>query len=334
FDVTVDQAGTYYVWARVAVHSKSYRTIWLAIDQAENYTNTTPSKQYYDSETPSFVWEKIATIENREEGESIRVDIKPRHGNSAMGILIDTFVVTADAAFKPTDTALLSVASINETEYASLETAIDAAPASSVIKLLKNVEAESIETEKYFTLDLNGYTLQVSSFGKYVNVVDNSTTKTGLLEVAADKCTLPPTNEQMPVYDSTKNGYVFATITDQNDGGTISEDSFKLIFRPSFGEGDTVKNTLLKNGGEAAGISIRIRLDWKVNNEAKSKFLTYGKYAEGAEYVDMIAEVYSLDKAFYINATGTNSFAGLKVTPYIESTTGVVKELTTFTINQ
>ena len=29
FDVTVDQAGTYYVWARVAVHSKSYRTIWF-----------------------------------------------------------------------------------------------------------------------------------------------------------------------------------------------------------------------------------------------------------------------------------------------------------------
>ena len=82
------------------------------------------------------------------------------------------------------------MASINETEYASLETAIDAAPASSVIKLLKNVEAESIETEKYFTLDLNGYTLQVSSFGKYVNVVDNSTTKTGLLEVAADKCVI------------------------------------------------------------------------------------------------------------------------------------------------
>ena len=201
-----------------------------------------------------------------------------------------------------------------------------------VIKLFNDIVSnENLVVSEGITLDLNGKALTASSmFNCGGNIVDNSDDKTGVLKVANENCVLSATNSQMPVYDSTKNGYVFVTIKDQNDGGTVLENSFKLIFRPSFGTDETAKNTLLANGGAAAGISIGIRLDWTVEDVAKSHALVYGKDAEG---VDMVATVYDQDMAFYINALGTAGFTNLKVTPYIESTTGVVWNGATISAN-
>ena len=208
----------------------------------------------------------------------------------------------------------------------TLQEAITAAESNAVIKLLKDVDlgTESVDSETYFTLDLNGYTLTTTSFGKYVNVVDNSEAKTGLLKIAANACTLPFTNEQIPVYDTVNGGYVFADTTKlkQAQSSDVGADPFEIIFRPSFG---VAKNGLLANGGTAAGISIKIRLNWTVDG--------VGDTQECIFVDDAVKDVYLNTKAFYIKAFGTESVTGLKITPYIESTTGVVYDLTTFYAN-
>ena len=330
YTFTAPKAGTYYVWLRAWAAAGSGDSIFIAVDNETNYTKNELKDANGNRNYDSYAWYKVKT--NALEAGEHTIKIYPRK----QYLLLDKLLITdenltsidANAYVTPRENDTSDpVASIGGTNYATWQEAIAAATAEDTITLLDNVETESINTETNFTLNLNGYTLKVSSFGKYVNVVDS--VGGGLLEVEADACTLPPTNEQVPVYDGTKNGYVFVTIKDQNDGGTISENSFKLIFRPSFGTDATAKNTLLANGGEAAEISIGLRLDWTVEGAPKSQLLVYGK---DADEVDMVAMVYSQDKAFYINALGLDNFDNLKVTPYIGSTTGVVWNGTTIEV--
>ena len=275
FDVTVDQAGTYYVWARVAVHSKSYRTIWLAIDQAENYTNTTPSKQYYDSETPSFVWEKIATIENREEGESISVAIKPRHGNSAMGTLFDTFVVTADASFVPTDAQPLPDVDPGDIEtkytvkfidYDGKELSLAQYDAGATIELPS--APIRVENENY-TYTFDGWKLYNDTTGQVEGeFLPNDATVTGTATYqAVYTATQKPVDTNTGSFATTNGSVMFeaedARINTENDVVRVEEITGTTTATTAFGQ-------------EAKAIQMRQRLQ-KINNVTVNE-LAYEDY--------------------------------------------------------
>ena len=206
---------------------------------------------------------------------------------------------------------------------------IAAAEAGSVITLRKDVDLgeAGIVPSTAITLDLNGNTLTASYFVAFegTNVVDNSEAKTGVLKVV--NSTFDKANTQIPVYNGV-DGYVFATVVHQEQRNSeAGENTFELIFRPSLGKGEVVNNTLLANGGDVAGITIGIRLEWTVDGETKSKDLVYGD--------DLVKEVYNNGKAFYIKALSTNNFDNLKITPLVQSqlNTGIVSNGTEFAAN-
>ena len=267
FDVTVDQAGSYYVWARVAVHSSSYTSIWLSTDQADYASTRVLEKDspLYNNDNrynPSFVWVKLATIEGKEIGESIHVDIKPRQGNAYYGVLFDTFVVTSNDT-TPTDTELLSVASINGTEYASLEAAITAATDEATITLLDNCELPYSGYDKAITYDLNGHTLTCDVFtGINATVVDSSNGNNGLLKIPQDKLVFDINNDNdgyIPVWDSESNGYRFSSVT-ISDIEYDSSDALVFAMRPAFDSSNIEK--LVAEGHETGKVRVGVRITW------------------------------------------------------------------------
>ena len=218
------------------------------------------------------------------------------------------------------------VAQIGETTYISLAEAITeaGAPATSEnaveIKMLANITLEAdVTTGNYIFLNLNGYTLDLSGstlsiYGLVSNngkVVDSSNGKTGLLKASSFVATAK--NGQMPVYNTEKGGYMFADIEHQElDKSDASTGTFKLVFKPYFG---AEINKLLKSGSVTTGVNIGIRLEWTdANDQAQSKELWYSDA--------MVQEVYTNNRAFYIEATGVGSFSNLKITPLVESKLG------------
>ena len=347
FDVTVDKAGTYYVWARVAVHNESYVKIWLSKDQG-NYVDTRvlpKNSELFNNDNrynPSFVWVKLATIEDKGVEDSIHVDIKPRQGNKYYGVIFDAFVVTSNDT-TPTDTELLSVASINGTEYASLEAAIDAAGVEDTIMLLNDVtSSEAIEiTSSGITLDLNGNTLDMGNNFLLFNgdVVDNSTNKAGRLKIATyaqgeveegkeeligtPKGKLAEDNSQMPVYIPDESAYMLASMTAQALTPTIDTDYFTSVSRPSFGDPHYNK---LQSGASAAKLQFILRLDWTKEG------IDY--YQEFSYSDDLVQNVYTNGKAFSVTVNGLTDYASsMKVSEYVKSDLGVVLKNNSFSMN-
>ena len=264
----------------------------------------------------------------------IRLDC---NGNTQQGITrgwnnISEIVVTKNEV-------VLNEAKIGSTYYETLQAAIaaagdlaESATEDVVITLLDDASEENLTIGEKITLDLNGNTLTAStlaSFGGYV--IDNSDDKDGLLKVAEDKVIFSTTtnNPQMPVYNGT-DGYVFADIVKQEQRNSDENaDIFELVFRPSLGTGTVVNNTLLASGGNAAKITIGIRLEGADANGTpfETKILVYDD--------TMIDTVYSEGKAFYIKASGVNSFKNVKITPFVQSqlNNSIVWNGTTFGAN-
>lgn len=220
-----------------------------------------------------------------------------------------------------------AVAQIEEATYTSLEAAVDAAKTATeaapvVIELLADTAlAKDVTIENYITLDLKGFTLNLSSYTLSIDslgkVVDNSESKTGLLMMAEGGKFYSST--QVPVYNTEKSGYVVADIVHQE--AKVSEDGadvFKLVFKPDFGE--TINN-LLKSGDEAANVSIEILVSWTGGSQT---FV----YTD-----DMVQDVYANSgKAFYINITNFANFANVTVTPLIVSSLGAECRGTTYSL--
>ncbi len=216
------------------------------------------------------------------------------------------------------------VAQIGDTTYATFTDAIVAANADVAaevkIELLANVTLGAdvtindniiLDLNKQ-TLDLNGSKLTIN--GSLVsnggNVVDNSRDKVGFLAVDSEKCIFAPKNSQIPVYDGS-TGYAFAEITHQQQTLDMEgDDVFKLIFRPYFGSSDI--NALLGANGNATGVNIGIRVTWTdTEGITQTKDLVYKD--------ELVKDVYTNNKAFYITATGVRSFRDLTITPLVKS---------------
>ena len=231
------------------------------------------------------------------------------------------------------------VAKVRDNTYNSLEEAIEAAgtPATSEesveIKMLADISLESDTTiADYIALNLNGYTLDLcghilSIYGvasNEGNVVDSSKDKTGLL--MAGSFVVSTTNTQMPVYDTNRDGYVFATMTEQvYRDGVVGEDPFKLFLKPDFG----AVNSLLASGSTAAKVDIGIHLEWTdASGVTQKKDLVYKDTDE------LFEQVYANSgKAFYLTATGVTKFEDLTITPLVKSELGTTWRGTKFKCN-
>ena len=221
-----------------------------------------------------------------------------------------------------------NVAQVGDTNYATLTDAITAANAevtsgtgNVVITLLADITLDDNVTigDKITlnlggkTLNLNGKTLDVYGLVSVGgNVVDNSDDRDGLLKLGNGNCSFSTTNSQVPVYNTTKGGYVFATMTEQvyrdSDPGA---DTFKLIFKPDFG----AVNELLANGSADAKVSIGINLEWTGANGTETQPLVYTN--------SMVKTVYgNSGKAFYIELTGFSNVDNLTITPIVKSELG------------
>ncbi len=227
--------------------------------------------------------------------------------------------------------ATTNVAQVGNTSYETLteaiagaNTAVTSGTTNVVITLLADIALEDgIEIGNKITLDLNGKTLNLNgktlTISSYLvsnggNVIDNSTLKTGLLKVDNLKCTFSSNNAQMPVYNGSTGGYVFADIEKQEyRRSEVCPNSFELIFKPYFG--DTI-NSLLTSGSDIAMVDIGIRVEWTdAEGNPQSKDLVYKN--------EVVQEVYSTSgKAFYITATGVSNFKNLTITPLVKSRLG------------
>ena len=209
----------------------------------------------------------------------------------------------------------------NGDKYTSLDAAITAANAGDTIKLLGTIDLGTgdIVPGKTITIDLTGYSLKAVAFSASgAKVVDNSATKTGRLEVDSQNCTFSKDNPQVPVYDTQKGGYAFATMKEQvHRVSEMSEDPFKLIFKPDFG----ALNQLLANNENDAEVSIEIKLEWTGASDPVT--LVYKN--------EMVQTVYSdSGKAFYIELTNFSNVDDLTITPMVMSELGTEWSKTEF----
>ncbi|MBR2037863.1 MAG: hypothetical protein IKA09_09090 [Lachnospiraceae bacterium] len=167
------------------------------------------------------------------------------------------------------------------------------------------------------TLNLNGQQLNISGYllSGQGNIVDNSTDKTGLLKVDSQKCTFSSDNAQVPIYNTAKEGFVFATVESQEYRvSEVYADTFEFVFLPYFGK---QINGLLAAGSDAAMVDIGIRVQWTdAEGNTQKKDLTYTDEVVKTVYDSKSTSV------FTIKAEGVSNFKHLTITPIVKSRLG------------
>ena len=118
FNVDVDVAGKYYIWARSAYYNQNNAYIWLSLNGGSDYARKTlrhgtASKIFadldMDRENPiTFEWIKIAEIEVTDVNKDIEVRIKPirvggdtEAAKEGYAAAVDSFIVTANSYYSP-----------------------------------------------------------------------------------------------------------------------------------------------------------------------------------------------------------------------------------------
>ena len=199
--------------------------------------------------------------------------------------------------------------------YISVADALNAAQSGDTVKLLQNVTESMVMITKGVTLDLNGKTLTASYLVAFKgnHVVDNSTAKTGILEISKDNISLDKTNAQMPVYIAEKGGYAFAAVKLQTQVKSQTDNRFELLFRPSFG---AALNSYFADGALDNDIEIIIRVTW---TDAEGKVNTRDfRFTE-----ELIKVAYGNGKSLKFVLTGIADFENVEVSMVVSSAMGV-----------
>ncbi|MBR4059019.1 MAG: discoidin domain-containing protein, partial [Lachnospiraceae bacterium] len=301
FDVTVDQAGTYYIWARVAVYGKSYTSIWSSIDQVD-YTKksllATSSNKFYGDNPASFVWVKLATIESKEVGDSIYVDFKPRQGKDEMGALIDAFVVTnTEYTVKFIDH---NGAELSSTQYFSGAT----------IELPDNpTRAE----DKDYTYDFVGWKLYNGATGQVEgDFLSSDATVTGNTTYqAVYNATKKPADTTNGSFATTNGSVMFeaedARINTENDPNATDYDAKNDVVRVEEIKGTTTATTAFGENAEAIQMRQRFRLYDADGNQLTIDSLDYSVYQSNLGF-DVTVDVDSTYHVWARVAISGNSY--------------------------
>ncbi|MBQ7800861.1 MAG: DUF4982 domain-containing protein [Oscillospiraceae bacterium] len=207
-----------------------------------------------------------------------------------------------------------------ETNYTTLEEALDAAAAGDTVRLLTDVTEGYVLVAPGVTLDLNGHALTASYAVGFdtAHIVDNA--GGGKLVTGAQNVVLDEENAMIPVYDGV--GYVFTKAgfairqdsAYEGEGIKINAMAYPVLM-------DVVE--LLKDGSEDNSLEIMIRLSWDTDE---------GTGSQEFKFTDaVVAEVYSsnggawnrYEKMFSMIVTGFGNIENLRANIMVVSGTNV-----------
>ncbi len=207
------------------------------------------------------------------------------------------------------------------TKYDTLQEAINGSNEDAIVKLYGDVVYDTeVQLTNSVTLDLNGKTINVSSFVAFSGskIVDTGATK-GLIKVENDNIIAGiTTSDAILVYNTVREGYEAAAVKKQ-DNFEIKEDGdgFVLIFRPSL-DNNTAYNEAIFGNGDSK-ISFEIYISDEDGNRIRT-FLFSDSF---------VKEAYGTGKALKLTVKGASKYAGqnLKVSYALNSDSGMICEM-------
>ena len=260
-----------------------------------------------------------------ENGESFQLKLQVRYDNGDGGIADSDAIINCLVDLSDLDGMDATVVHEDgtETKVLNLNKAVEEAQSGETIKLNANTETVMVMVPAGITLDLNGWTLTANYLAADfagAQVVDNSSLKTGKLQIQKGYANFNANNPQMPIW--TGDGFVFATMKMQaraveysNGGNTLS-----WTFRPSFG---TMFNApYFADGGLDNGITIGIRMTWDTV-DAEGNIL--GSATQDFVAADsLVATRYAGTGAFVLTVNGIRNAKNLKLCVMVSSDKNVV----------
>ena len=275
FDLSEFGAGTYEICYWVDPHESSLSPMTLTINNGSStlgegtvyWRNGEFGKATTDAKEQSIPggWVSLGEY-TLPEGHTASVDfVHPGDTDSSKGSHSArvTSILVIPKNNEETPGTGEGVASINGTEYASLEEAIEAATDDATITLLDNCELPDSGYDEAITYDLNGYTLTCDAFtGINATVVDSSNGNKGLLKIPQDKLVFDINNDNdgyIPVWDSESEGYRFSSVT-ISDIDYTSTDTLVFAMRPAFDSSNIEE--LVAAGHETGKVRVGVRITW------------------------------------------------------------------------
>ncbi len=219
---------------------------------------------------------------------------------------------------------IYSVAEINGQSFGSLQEALSAAVEGDTVKLLSNTSIQAVELLKGIELDLNGYTLTVTS---HVAAFDGNaiidSTGGGLLKIEKSYLMLQADNGYLPIWNGV-DGYTFADCAKLNQLTTnTSDDSLVYAFLPAIG---TASYELLAAGADISGVTMKVVVSWeKAGGTTGSITFTYADSLLEEFFNSYDSETGIFTQTFKLTLSGIAGKA-LTFQVYFESDTGVLLE--------
>jgi hypothetical protein len=215
------------------------------------------------------------------------------------------------------------VAKIGDTEYDSLQDALDAAQEGDSIKLFSDDEVDALILVKGITLDLNGYTVDVENYAAIYDgnhIVDS--VGGGLLK--GQRIMIDDGNKALPIWDAANGGYAMAKKPKFNEAEVNETNGVTYHFLPEL---TPAEYKLIAQGAEVSGVTMKVKVSWTKldaqGNEIPAAVTFTYTDALMKQFADNIEGDGTFGKNFKLSLTGTEGKT-LAFQVYFESDTGVI----------
>jgi len=203
----------------------------------------------------------------------------------------------------------------NKTYATIAEAMMDCAEGQTVV-LLKDTTETIVSIFDSMTLDLNGHALVASYVSGFGDIIDSSADNAGVLTVPANRIMIREDNTQVPIREG--NGYRFAEI--YKFEAAYREDLGKFGLRP-YVEADMLE--LLKQGSEATGVTIQVKITWKQDAGYRTQNFVYSDEQLRIFLNSYNAATQSYGKLFTLTVKGAENYDELSFTAMVVSETKV-----------
>ena len=203
----------------------------------------------------------------------------------------------------------------NKTYATIADAMLDCAEGQTVV-LLKDTTETIVSIFDSMTLDLNGHTLVASYVSGFGDIIDSSVDNAGVLTVPANRIMIREDNTQVPIREG--NGYRFAEI--YKFEAAYREDLGKFGLRP-YVEADMLE--LLKQGSEATGVTIQVKITWKQDAGYRTQNFVYSDEQLRIFLNSYNAATQSYGKLFTLTVKGAENYDELSFTAMVVSETKV-----------
>ena len=114
FNIDVDEAGTYYLWAKAAYYNANNAYVWLSIDGSDyekvSLRHGTNTSIFANPDEGNYGWKKLIEVEVTDPSKDVEVRIKPirvggSDANAKVGYAaaVDKFLITGNFYYVPAD---------------------------------------------------------------------------------------------------------------------------------------------------------------------------------------------------------------------------------------